>query len=126
MPTCIHLYNPQAHGCMLRSILLINCHYSHSVCIHIAICESEITTIPPLEQEGSNITLQWPQANLGEEVTVPCSCGGLTIGSISLVATRRCGGDFTLGARWETPMQVTCNFSPVSQDICQVARLIVG
>ena len=48
-----------------------------------------------------NISINWPESNLGEHVTVDCPCGNLMLGSDSLVAYHFCGGNFRTGGRWE-------------------------
>ena len=71
------------------------------------------------------ISISWPESNVGELAKVQCPCGNVTLGGRILIASRYCGGDFTNGGRWTNPDIAPCNFSDVSREICQLAKVCV-
>ena len=88
-------------------------------------CSSHTTVIPPHHSSNSslNISITWPESNLGVNVTVDCPCGNLMLGSDSLVAHRFCGGNFRTGGEWENPIDTRCNASDISRKICELANV---
>ena len=54
-------------------------------------------------------------------MTLGCPCGGLDLGSSFLVATRKCGGNYTSGAVWEKPFIDPCNFTDTVRELCLLA-----
>lgn len=88
-------------------------------------CPSDTTVIPPLPSSNSslNISITWPESNLGQNVTVHCPCGNLMLGSNSLIAHRFCGGDFRTGGKWERLNDTRCNASDISRRICELANV---
>ena len=88
-------------------------------------CSSDTTMIPRHHSSNSsmNISINWPESNLGENVTVDCPCGNLTLDSDSLVAYRFCGGNFRTGGRWENPIDTRCIVSDISRRICELANV---
>ena len=86
-------------------------------------CEAEDTIIPSLEPGGISITIQWPEAAIGEVVTLPCPCGNLSAGSVRREAVRVCGGDFNSGGMWEEPLQMACNLSSTARLLCQISNV---
>ena len=89
-------------------------------------CVAETTVLPPLEEDGLEVVLMWPESDLGETVPLQCPCGNLSAlggGTINRTATRTCGGTFSLGAAWEPEMAAACNFSSATRKLCQVANV---
>lgn len=82
--------------------------------------------LPPLEPNGLEVVLAWPEADLGVTTTVQCPCGNLSaleeVG-LNREGTRECGGDFRTGAVWEEPMVAACNFSIATRRLCQIAEV---
>ena len=52
-----------------------------------------------------------------------CPCEGVDLGTGNLEATRRCGGNFDDGSEWEEAMVAPCNFSDISREMCQLAKV---
>ena len=90
-------------------------------------CHSNVTEIPSYQSGNANLTISisWPESSIGEPAKVQCLCGNITLGGSILFATRRCGGDFKNGGRWTNPDVASCNFSDVSHEICQLAKVCV-
>ena len=85
-----------------------------------------MTVLPPLEPNGLEVILEWPEADLGMVITVQCPCGNLSdLGGAEFnrVATRHCGGSFSSGAMWEEAMIRACNFSIATRRLCQIAEV---
>ncbi len=77
---------------------------------------------------GLEVIVEWPEADLGENVTVQCPCGNLSAlsgGNENFVrtASRICGGSFSDGAVWEEAMVLACNFSIATRQLCQIANV---
>ena len=89
-------------------------------------CPAE-TTIVGIQQLGIlNITLEWPEADLGKNVILQCPCGDLSDAegaTISRFASRVCGGTFSMGAEWEASMDTDCDLSITTRRLCQVANV---
>ena len=87
-------------------------------------CEEDETILP---SDTLNITLSWPETNLGQVIELQCPCGTLsaeTNKSISNSKARReCGGNFTHGGVWETAHVAPCNFSQTTRRLCQIAEV---
>ena len=122
------------------SILLLNYH-SDSVsyiilisfcCRKLALsiivtdgCKSNNTVIPSY-QSGSpllNLTIVWPEINIGETIILGCPCGSVDLQSSFLVASRTCGGDYLSGAKWEEPNVDPCNFTDSIRELCLLASV---
>ena len=88
-------------------------------------CPVTTTMIPPHQSSNfsMNISINWPESNLGENVTVDCPCGNLTLDSDSLVAHHFCGGNFRTGGRWEKLIDTRCNASDISRKICELSNV---
>jgi len=84
-------------------------------------CVAETTSIPPRSADGLTIDLMWPEADLGENVTLPCPCGNLSEGALNRFAYRICGGDFFTGAAWNDPVDDLCDISDVARSLCRIA-----
>ena len=90
-------------------------------------CPAEVTSLPALEPGGLSVDLAWPEADLGQVITIQCPCGNLSnfladdVSNFNRTASRRCGGDFSAGAVWDDPMDRSCNFSSATRRLCQVA-----
>ena len=79
-----------------------------------------------LEPNGSVVVLDWPETDLGVVTTIECPCGNLSaLGGVAFrrTATRECGGDFIVGAMWESPMVEACNFSIATRRLCEIAEV---
>lgn len=89
-------------------------------------CVAETTLVGLQVQGVLNISLEWPESDLGELITLPCPCGDLSnLGgaAINRNATRVCGGSFSMGARWELSMDRGCDLSITTRRLCQVANV---
>ena len=87
-------------------------------------CPSETTSIPPNRNDPfPALLITWPETNIGDTARVGCPCGNIQLMSTSLVATRRCGGSFENGARWEIANDAPCNFSDTTREICQLSNV---
>ena len=87
---------------------------------------AERTVLPPLEEGGLEVVLMWPESDLGETVVLQCPCGNLsalTNNTIDRNASRTCGGSFSEGAVWESPLDMPCNFSSATRRLCLVANV---
>ena len=86
-------------------------------------CRSTTTPIPSVSGDGNlTIIITWPETNLAEVAEVTCPCGTLNI--TAQVATRRCGGNFINGAKWDTPNIDPCNLSDNARRICQLSEVM--
>ena len=56
---------------------------------------------------------------------LPCPCGTVTLGAGNLQATRYCGGNFSVGAQWETEESSACDFSDRARKICNLAMVSI-
>jgi hypothetical protein len=78
-----------------------------------------------------DLTITWPEMNIGETSVVNCPCGsndgsdGSTGNGVRLTASRYCGGDFTNGAEWDIPKHSSCDFSDLAREICRLRNLPV-
>ena len=53
-----------------------------------------------------------------------CPCSGLSLADGKLnTASRRCGGDFIVGASWEEPKDSACNFTEVARKLCRISEV---
>ncbi len=89
-------------------------------------CPSETTILPPLEPNGLEVELNWPETDLGVVITVQCPCGNLSAlggAEFNRFATRDCGGSFSAGAMWEEAIIAACNFSIATRRLCQIAEV---
>lgn len=87
-------------------------------------CHSTITVIPSLSgDEKLDIVIEWPETNIGLVAVVKCPCEGVDLGTGSLEASRRCGGNFDDGASWEDGYVAPCNFTDIAREICQIAQV---
>lgn len=89
---------------------------------------TETKVFPPLEEGGLEVTLVWQESEIGQTIVLQCPCGNLSAlggGTINRKASRTCGGSFIEGAIWEPPMDMACNFSSVTRQLCQVANVIL-
>ena len=80
----------------------------------VSSCTAEETVITLREDE--RITLYWPEAQIGQTVSVNCTCGIVTIAH----ASRFCGGDIATGATWKNPDYSACSFTTTVGDICRL------
>lgn len=67
--------------------------------------------------------LSWAETNLGINATLDCPCGDISLGEGQPTATRRCGGNFTSGAKWEDPEDDSCDFDRMTEDLCNVVQV---
>lgn len=87
-------------------------------------CTPESTIIPFPNRTDLNITLMWPESNLGETPVISCPCSNLSLGDGQLHnASRRCGGDFRVGASWEEPKDSACNFTETARELCRIIEV---
>ena len=86
-------------------------------------CQSNITLIRSVSGDDNlTITIVWPETNLAEVAEVTCPCGTLII--TAQVATRRCGGNFINGAKWDIANIDPCNLSDSARRICQLSEVM--
>jgi len=79
-------------------------------------CSEDVTTVLSVSQSELNFQLQWPETPIGAVAVVQCPCESNTV---YRAARRACGGDFISGGRWESPVDVACNFSDLSRQLCR-------
>ena len=71
-----------------------------------------------------DIILEWPEAEIGQIVTLPCPCQDL-IGNPatqrrSFNITRRCGGSYSKGGHWvKVDYQTQCNLTDIAIELCK-------
>ena len=89
-------------------------------------CSAEVTTIPSQENEGINVSLSWPESDLGQNVTIDCPCGNFSFGEeVQSTASRYCGGSFSAGAMWAEPQDELCNFTETTRRLCLVIEVCI-
>ena len=90
-------------------------------------CVADVTTLPsPNNDSTLDVVLEWEEANLGDNVSLPCPCGNLSaLGEINFDRSgyRRCGGNFTAGAEWEDGMVSDCDFTLTTRQLCSIAEV---
>ena len=87
-------------------------------------CPSTKTVIPSSSgRQDLNITLFWPEANIGRQAVVNCPCGNGSSNNGLLQATRYCEGNFTNGAKWTEANIAACNFSDLAREICRLKNV---
>ena len=87
-------------------------------------CSSSKTVIPSSSgRQDLNITLVWPETNIGGQALVYCPCGNGPSNIGLLQATRYCGGNFTNGAKWTKSSIAACNFSDLAREICRLKNV---
>lgn len=68
-----------------------------------------------------NVT--WPEAEIGQEASVPCPCGASGQLTQQLRATRMCGGTFRTGGVWEEQQCDSCHFSSLRLALCELTEV---
>ena len=82
-------------------------------------CPLTKTVIPPHSgRQDLNITIYWPESNIGELAILNCPCGSSVEEGLLLQATRYCGGDFISRAKWAEENVAACDFSDLAREIC--------
>jgi len=79
-------------------------------------CPKYVTTVLSFSSSELDFQLQWPETPIGAVAVVQCPCETNTV---YRAARRACNGDFISGGRWESPVDVACNFSDLSRQLCQ-------
>ena len=84
-------------------------------------CPLTKTVIPSHSgRQDLNITIYWPESNIGEQVIVNCPCGSSEEVEGLLQATQYCGGDFISHAKWAEGNVAACNFTDLAREICRL------
>ena len=88
-------------------------------------CSSTETLVTSYQSgnETRNLTITWPETNLGATALVECPCGGLNLNSTALIATRECIGDYETGAQWRSPNVSPCNFTNITLQLCDLVEV---
>lgn len=88
-------------------------------------CSPDVTIIPPHTNKTElNVTIKWPETDLGSEARVRCPCGDNgVISTDNLFATRSCQGDYKTGGNWAEPIVAPCNFSDFAREICELTSV---
>ena len=87
-------------------------------------CPSSKTVIPSSSgRQDLNITLFWPETNIGGQVVVNCPCVSGSSDNRLLQTSRYCGGNFTNGAKWAEANITACNFSDLVREICRLINV---
>ena len=86
-------------------------------------CSSENTLIRSQSNSLLDFNITWPETNLGNVAIVECPCGGLNLSSTALIARRKCGGNYDVGAVWEAGIITPCNFSDEIRELCSLASV---
>jgi len=79
-------------------------------------CPKDMTTALSVSSSELDFQLQWPETPIGAVAVVQCPCETNTV---NRAARRACSGDFISGGRWESPVDVACNFSDLFRQLCQ-------
>ena len=72
-----------------------------------------------------NITFDWPETEIGHSISQPCPCldligSSLTPKRLFINITRRCGGSYSMGGRWEeVDYQPQCGLTDIALKLCQ-------
>ena len=88
---------------------------SHESVVSIDGCSSEVTSF--------SSRVYWPETNLGTTVELVCPCGDLPQGDGHPRAKRTCGGNFSMGAIWNSPDDSVCDFDIRTHRICNVSTV---
>ena len=71
---------------------------------------------------GINITISWRKTTIAQQVNRPCPCQNQTR-QFESVITRRCGGSYSQGARWEDMDYTRCGFTERIIKICEALQV---
>ena len=71
---------------------------------------------------GSNITISWRETTIAQQANRPCPCQNQTR-QFESVITRRCGGSYSQGARWEDMDYTHCGFTDRIIKICEALQV---
>jgi hypothetical protein len=86
-------------------------------------CSSQTLLLPSSNNDSTlDMTITWPETNIGRTATVQCPCGSLNLTSKGLVVTRYCGGNFNTGAVWDIADVSVCEFSSRVRRICKLSQ----
>ena len=89
-------------------------------------CSAKVTIIPSQENEQFDITLSWPESDLGQTVITDCPCGNFSlVEEVQSTASRYCGGNFSAGAMWAEPQDDGCNFTETTRRLCLVIEVCI-
>ena len=88
-------------------------------------CSTTETLVPSYQSRNKSleITIIWPETNLGAIALVECPCGDLNLNSTVLIATRECIGDYETGAQWSPPNVSPCNFTDITRTVCGLLQV---
>jgi hypothetical protein len=62
----------------------------------------------------------WEETSIGGVRALSCPCEAA---DLRLTATRECGGNFTAGASWLSPLDEDCVFTPITNQLCSLPEL---
>lgn len=71
---------------------------------------------------GSNITISWRESAIMLQSSQPCPCQNLTLRFGSMI-TRRCGGNYSQGARWEDMDYSSCGLTSRIIQLCEAEQV---
>lgn len=88
-------------------------------------CSSEAVIIPSHTGRADlNITIVWPETDIGQTAVVQCPCDGINLGGGALYARRYCGGDFFVnGSSWAEGDTALCDFTDRARELCRLASV---
>ena len=81
-------------------------------------CPKEIRSVC-----GNVRPVTWPETEIGEVASVSCPCGLDDPLIQQLKGTRRCGGTYEGGARWEEPQCNSCSFTETRRELCALDQV---
>lgn len=89
-------------------------------------CPADTTVFKSVEGPDFDITIIWPETNIGINLTLQCPCGNFSLNNTNLFVSRYCGGDFIRGGEWGSLDNRGCNFSLRARKMCRLSQVYIA
>ena len=81
--------------------------------------------------EDDIILINWNETEIGQFISQPCPCQDLIGNSATqngvFNITRRCGGSYSMGGRWEdVEYKIQCGLTDIALELCRLQANIVS
>ena len=92
------------------------CSESHQIHTHFCLSDG-------CPQDSSNRFYMWPESELGNVITLGCSCGTLNTTEINRQATRMCAGSYSQQVEWMPANTSLCTFDATTASLCNATTV---
>lgn len=86
-------------------------------------CPANKTTLEFMENRKLDLTIHWPESNIGSDVSLVCPCGNFSLINTTLRTARQCKGNFIEGGKWEELDVAACNFTLRARKMCSLSQV---